>query len=126
MKRTILVLGLVGILLASAFGQSNILRASIPFEFVVSNLTLPAGDYEFRVTGDQFMKITNVGTGATVAMVMPLTRLAAEKMAAGTGKVSFDVREGKHFIEAVWPSEGAGYLLHATKGEHTHEIVSMK
>jgi hypothetical protein len=92
----------------------------------VSNLTLPAGDYEFRVTGDQFMKITNVGTGATVAMVMPLTRLAAEKMAAGTGKVSFDVREGKHFIEAVWPSEGAGYLLHAIKGEHTHEIVSMK
>lgn len=35
-----------------------------------------------------------------------LTSIAADKTAKGTTRISFDVQDGMHFIEAVWPEEG--------------------
>lgn len=112
-------------LLASAFGQGNFLQAKIPFEFVVGGKTLPAGDYDFGMS-DNVVRMRNHDTGMTVAQFGFMTRIAADKTVGGTARISFDVKEDKHFIEAIWPEQGDGYLIHAVKGEHTHEIIRLK
>jgi len=124
MKRSLLVVGLLGLLLASAFGQNSFMQAKIPFEFVVEGKTLPAGDYDFKVT-DRLVQLKNHDTGNTVALGY-LTRIAVDKSAPAAARISFDVQDNKHFIEAIWPAKDDGYLVHMVKGEHTHDIVAMQ
>ncbi len=124
MKRLVLVVGLLGVLLASAFGQGHFLQTRIPFEFVAADQTFPAGLYDFNVSNNA-VTMKNHDTGKSVALGF-MTRIAADKTAKGTARISFDVQEGKHFIEALWPAQGDGYLLHAVKGEHTHEVIRSK
>lgn len=121
MKKLLLVVGLLGILLTTAFGQEKFLQTKIPFEFVVGGQTFPAGDYDFKVS-DHLLQMNNRDTHRTVQLLV-MTRIAADDTAKGTARISFDVKEGKRYIEAVWPWEGDGYLLHTVKGEHTHETV---
>ncbi len=128
MKKSLLIVGLLAILASTALAQGPFLTASIPFEFIVAGKTFPAGDYDFKVAGpeDHFVQMTSHKTGAMVASIVPITRIAADKDQTGNGRISFDLRDGKRFVEAVWPASGDGYLLHAVKGEHTHEIVRVK
>jgi hypothetical protein len=120
MKRLILVLGLLGVLVSAAFGQGTFLQVKIPFEFVVGGNTFPAGTYTFSQS-NQYVQMKSLDTGESVPLGF-LTRLAADRT-PGTAGISFDVQEGKHFIETVWPKAGDGYLVHMVKGNHTHEIV---
>ncbi len=124
MKRLALVAGLLAILVSTAFGQASFLQAKIPFDFVVAGKTLPAGSYEFRAVNN-FIQMRNQETGKTLEFGA-VTRLAVDKTAEGTARISFDVQEGKHFIEAIWPAQDEGYLFHTVKGEHTHEIIRSK
>jgi hypothetical protein len=119
MKRTILSVGLLAALLTTAFGQENFLRAKVPFEFMLSGRACPAGTYEFSVT-DQLVTAQNVETGNAVVFSF-LSRLAEDNSANGTARISFDLSEGKRFVEAIWPRQGDGYLVHMV---HTHEIFS--
>ncbi len=121
MKRVTLLLGLLALLAVSAYAQGPIVNAKIPFEFVASGKTLPAGNYAFTVNGDHLM-MKNADTGAlTFATV--LTRIAGTPESKQV-RVTFDVSGGKHFLEAVWPGTGGdGYLIHTVKGQHTHDTV---
>ncbi len=121
MKKVVLIVALLGLLLPAAFAQGNSLHAMIPFDFIAMGKTLPAGSYAFNVS-DGNVKMLNEQTGATL-LLGHLTRIAAENQAKRAAKVSFDVQGGKHYIEAFWPEEGDGYLIHMVKGEHTHSII---
>ncbi len=121
MKRMIVMFGLLALLAVSAYAQEGLVNAKVPFEFVVSGKTLPAGNYVFKLSTDR-LTVQNKDTG-TIAAAMVMTKIAgtAESKAVG---ITFDVSNGKHFIEAVWPMAGGdGYLIHMVKGEHTHEVV---
>jgi hypothetical protein len=111
-------------MLATALGQSNqtkpVLQANIPFQFLAANRTFSAGNYSFKLSRD-IVQMTNRDTNESVYLPL-LTRIAEMKL-SGTAKISFDVRDGKHFIEALWPGDEDGYLLHTVKGEHTHQII---
>lgn len=119
MKRTILIVGLMAALLSTAFGEGKFVRVKVPFEFMMSGQACPAGTYEFSVT-DQLVTAQNVETGEAVVLSF-LTRLAEDNSANGTARISFDLSEGKRFVEAIWLGQGDGYLVHVV---HTHEIVS--
>lgn len=121
MKRSILVVGLLAALLTTAFGQRDFLQTKIPFEFVAGGKTFPAGNYDFSASNN-LIHVKNHDTGAKVAVKF-LTRIAADKTASGKGRIAFDVREGKHFVEVIWPEGGDGYLMGTVKGEHSHDIV---
>jgi hypothetical protein len=121
MKRSILVVGLLAALLTTAFGQGSSLRLKIPFEFVAGGKTLPAGNYQFSVYNN-LVQMKSLDTRETLSLTF-LTRIAGDNTANGKARISFDVQEGKHFIEAIWPDQDDGYLVHVVKGEHTHEIV---
>jgi hypothetical protein len=126
MKRLTVVVGLLGVLLATtAFGQGRyFLQTRIPFEFVAADKTFPAGKYDFRLS-DHSVEMTNHDTGKHFSLPF-LTSMAADKTAQGTARISFDVQDGKHFIEAVWPENSDGYLIRKVEGEHTREIIRSK
>ena len=125
MKRLTLVVGLLRVLLATTFGQGRyFLQTKIPFEFVAEGKTLPAGKYDFRLS-DHSVEMRNHDTGKAFQLPV-LTSIAADKTARGTARISFDVQGGKHFIEAVWPEKGDGFLIHKAEGENTREIIRSK
>ncbi len=123
MKKVSLLVVVVVMMLTAGFGQATtpILTVNIPFEFIASGKTLPAGQYSFKLSGHG-VQMTNHGSNEAVYLPL-LTRIAADKMAGQGGKVSFDVRDGKHFIEALWPAGEDGYLVHTVKGQHGHDVV---
>lgn len=124
MKRMIVVLGLLAVLAASAYAQHPAVNAKVPFEFVASGKTLPAGNYAFTVV-DNGIRVRNKDTRTTI-LAPVLTRIAGSPDSRQV-RVSFDVVAGKNFLEAVWPVAGGdGYLTHATKGEHTHTVVTQQ
>ncbi len=125
MKKVNLVVCLLGLMLATAVGQNGQprLQAKIPFEFWASGKAFPAGNYSFTVSNPKMITMTNQETGEAVYLRL-ITRIAAEKSPASKPKISFDVQQDKHFIEALWPDGDDGYLLHTVKGEHTHKVVT--
>ena len=123
MKRATAFLGLLALLAVSAYAQKpTVIMAKVPFEFVVSEKTLPAGDYAFTLTDNQ-LEVKNQASGGVVkALVM--TSLANFPGSKVIG-LTFDVSEGKNFLEGVWPVAGRdGYLIHIVKGKHEHKVVT--
>lgn len=122
MKKAVALIGLLGVLVLSAVGQTPV-RANIPFDFVAAGTTLPAGNYEFRVSNDFLnMSVRNLKTGKAVVIPV-LTMLAAGP--ADVPRITFDELGGKNFLEAVWPGTEDGLLLHQTKEKHTHKTVKV-
>ncbi len=122
MKKAVALIGLLGVLVLSAVGQTPV-KANISFDFVAAGTTLPAGNYEFRVSDDFLnMSVRNLKTGKAVVIPV-LTMLAAGP--ADVPRITFDELGDKNFLEAVWPGKEDGLLLHQTKEKHTHKTVKM-
>jgi hypothetical protein len=105
MKKQTWQAAFIGVLLmaTAAVGQSNpaVLKADIPFPFVVADHTLPAGHYEVSTLGDQTIRIVNSHEqGAFV-----LTSKMSGRTPENSGKLVFYRYKGSYFLAQVW---GAG------------------
>jgi hypothetical protein len=74
-------------LLAAAAGQDNttVLRADIPFPFVVANHTFPAGHYVVTTLGEQTIRIANAHKQGAFVLTSRMDGRAPE----GSGKLVF-------------------------------------
>lgn len=97
---TVAVLAATMLLTASAFAQGDVTqyRANIPFDFQVSGKTLPAGDYNIRVT-DHFIQIQNLDTNKGVGVVTARTE---RKGMAEKDTLEFNVYGRQHFVSNLW------------------------
>jgi hypothetical protein len=74
-------------------------KAQIPFEFVVSGLTMPAGDYTFEMTaGGPVVGIRN-SSGQKVLVF--LSRRAGHHQAVPRPTLVFDKKDGKFVLREV-------------------------
>lgn len=114
----------LGVLLAAAAaaaaGHSNpaVLKADIPFPFMVANHTLPAGHYEVSTLGEQTIRIANSHRqGAFV-----LTSKVAGHSPESSGKLVFYRYQATYFLAQVWgPAKGTGRQLHRSHAEEELE-----
>ncbi len=121
MKRALMVLGLLAIVAVPAYAAEVLMKADIPFEFVAGGKTLPAGNYEFIVNEQRSMvTLRNLQTNKSM-LVTIVTELAAQP--GLDARITFDSVGEKKMLEAIWPAD-MGFLLHTTKGKHSHEIVN--
>jgi hypothetical protein len=67
MKRLAFALFATALLALPIFAQDKILRAEIPFEFVVQNTTAPAGTYEIKILDGMLVQL--VGGGSSRVLV---------------------------------------------------------
>ncbi len=124
MRRVAAIVGLVVLLALSASAQSQLIKATIPFDFVAAGKTMPAGDYQFRPIDQngEAVEVTNLKTNQAV-IVKVVTRIAT--VDAQKPLVTFDVVGGKQMLESVLPGVDDGYLINVTKQKHTHRTVSV-
>lgn len=113
---------ILGVLLAvaAAAGRSDpaVLKADIPFPFVVANHTLPAGHYAVSTLGEQTLRIANFHKqGAFV-----LTSKVAGQCHESSGKLVFYRYQATYFLAQVWgPAKGTGKQLCKSRAEEELE-----
>ena len=103
---------------AAAVGQNNrlVLKANIPFPFVVANRTLPAGHYELSPVGEAVLRVANAAQPQAFALA--LASGTAGHVSRGTGKLVFSRYGGTYFLSQVWqPNSGTGKLIYKSHAE---------
>jgi len=113
---------ILGVLLAvaAAAGRSDpaVLKADIPFPFVVANHTLPAGHYEVSILGEQTLRITNSHKQGAFVLTSKLAGHSHES----SGRLVFYRYLDTYFLAQVWgPAEGTGKQLYKSRAEEELE-----
>ena len=112
---------------ASANGQSRHQVAKIPFEFVVGDKSLPAGEYDITsmTSGDQVLRIRNAEQNQSV---IRLTSAISHGSPVDKGKLVFRRYADQYFLAEVW-SDGdtSGRELQKSKRERAlqRELASI-
>jgi hypothetical protein len=85
---------------AGAAGQDNpaVLKADIPFPFVVANHTLPAGHYVVGTLGEQTIRIANSHKQGAFILTSRVDGGTSERL----GKLVFYRYEDSYFLAQVW------------------------
>jgi hypothetical protein len=88
---------------AAVVGQNNpaVLKADIPFPFVVANHTLPAGHYVVSTLGEQTIRLTNSHKQGAFVLTSRVDGRAPEN----SGKLVFYRYQNSYFLAQIW---GAG------------------
>ena len=122
LSKTLTMLTLVvGLALAagvvSANGQtSTMVAADIPFDFVVADKTLPAGNYNVSsVTSDGTALKVSSHDGKSAAM--RLSDVIPEKREKRTARLVFHRYGQKYFLAQVWSGDDYGRELRRCKTE---------
>lgn len=109
----------LGFLLAvsAAQAQEPRVKANIPFDFVVGDRVLPAGEYVVDRTGDSTPAImirSQEGSGASLALTFACTSSGPSK----STKLVFHALGGRYFLSQVWTEGYAqGRELRMSKSE---------
>jgi hypothetical protein len=89
--------------------QSIILKADVPFDFVVGNRQLPSGEYQVK-SADQGTLLIQSKDASSSAMV--LTMAVQAKQIPDTGKLVFNRYGDQYFLSKIWtPSSATGREL---------------
>ena len=102
----------------SANAQSNPIKVNIPFEFVVGDKTLPAGEYLAKpATTGGALAIQNAdGKGNVVRMTGP-----TEQKNKSRARMVFHRYGHNYFLAQVWNGESTGRELAKSKQERAVE-----
>lgn len=119
MKNQLFALIGLGLLLAtaSAYAQTGIVKASVPFNFTVDKADLPAGDYTFHALGTTSAAMAIESSDGDVAkMILPNACVSAH--AQEKTKLVFRRYGAQYFLAQIWV-EGSerGKELPLTKRE---------
>ncbi len=126
-KQTLLVLGVVLLAgMAPLYAQSSAtVRFQIPFEFVVSDLTLPAGDYDVEyVAQSNLLSISSVSGKPTV---MVITNPVSGNSSPAKSELIFNRYGAKYFLSQMWMSNSdRGRVIKKTAYESEVAALGLK
>lgn len=103
----IALIGVAGLGITAKAQDVDQFNITVPFEFVTSGKTLPAGTYRVKRVWNNKLKplvITNTENNAS-AIVLPTE---VESTPANKSQVSFETAGGKHFLNKI---ETANYIF---------------
>jgi len=124
-KQALMILGLVLLAgLAPVYAQSSAKASfSIPFEFVVGNVTLPAGDYIVEYSARTTMLSITSAEGSPT--VFALTKNLSAKAAPARSKLLFNRYGAKNFLSQLWAANySTGYRVPKTAYEREMMAVA--
>jgi hypothetical protein len=96
-------------------------RVTVDFPFVAGGKDMPAGNYEFSVSGSRANVRATSGQGRTVTMTV-ITRLGRHD-ADTEAELVFDKADGKSILSELWFPGSDGYLLVHGTADHEHKVV---
>jgi len=118
MKTNLLGIFTVAALTASAaFAQSSTrVQANVPFDFIVGNRTLPAGEYKVMSQGPApgtVMIQAADGKGAVILLALPLYSVVERH----GGKLVFHRYSDTYFLSEIWGPGNEGRRIRTTSRE---------
>jgi hypothetical protein len=119
-KRSFATLGTLALLAAvSAFGQQKI-RVNVPFEFHVSAVVLPAGQYEVNVGAHNMQSLVSFDCSASQAQATTTTfPIGGGADALTEGRLVFNKYGETYFLSQVWsPGYSQGRAINKSKTEN--------
>jgi hypothetical protein len=109
---------------SAAYAQGAV-TSDVPFAFKLGNKTFEPGKYTFR-PDDQDAVITITSPKGASSPAIVETRLAEPDPSLGDGRLVFDKVGDVYYLSELWvPGAEDGFLLHITKGPHTHVNVKL-
>jgi len=120
-KHMLFVIASVFLVAGSLHAQSIALVADIPFDFVVGNKTLHAGQYTFQSMSTNDSIVLLRSSDLTDGVLIAPCTCASETTLQQESKLIFKVAGGQHFLWQIW-TEGdyVGRQL-AVKARETEE-----
>ena len=116
MRSAFLGLGLL-LAVSAAQAQEPRVKANIPFDFVVGDQVMPAGEYIVDAAGEATPAIlirSNGGSGSSIALTFACASAGPSK----TTKLVFHTLAGRYFLSQVWAEGYAqGRELRMSKSE---------
>ena len=102
-KQTLSLVGMLSLVLAagSAFAQSQEVRANIPFDFVVSKTTMPAGTYSVSRIGISSDAVVVRGLNCKAAQLGGTMKQSSRKTNERS-KLVFHRYGDRYFLSQVW------------------------
>ena len=93
----------LGMLLAvsAAQAQETRVKANIPFDFVVGNKVLPAGEYMVVTEGSSNQAVV-IRSDDTKSAVLSLTQACSSIRPSDKTKLVFHTLAGRYFLSQVW------------------------
>jgi hypothetical protein len=106
LRSAFLGLGLL-MVVSAAQAQETRLKANIPFDFVVGNQVLPAGEYMVASEGatDQVLVIRS---NDSKTAILALTNSCSSFKPSDTSKLVFHRLAGRYFLSQVWGAGNSG------------------
>ena len=77
----------------------RVIKANIPFDFVVGREIFPAGQYSVALVGPVMLELRN---SQGRALINVLTQSVQAPAAPGTPKLRFDKEDGQNVLTQVW------------------------
>jgi hypothetical protein len=107
-----------------AYGQASTqLRVEIPFGFTAAGKEFPSGTYLFK--GESVGRISFSNTNGKSGTILKVITSLARSSDADDHLLAFDKAGDTKILSEVWLHGREGALVHATPGEHQHEIVRL-
>jgi len=120
-----LILGVTG-LTSPAFGQMGaVLKASIPFPFIVQGAQLPAGNYVIE-TEETNPLITEIRKVDGEKSVLALTEPADGKGDTKLVRLVFDKIGGEYFLTQIWTGDQWGKQISEAKAEQMLKAAKVR
>jgi hypothetical protein len=119
MKARLLAVAVALVLSMAVSGKCNAqekVKANIPFEFVVGDATLPAGEYQIKsaLVSDSSAQLIQRSDGSVSMMV--LTNAADQKGENSNPRLIFQRYGSQYFLSQIWWGE-TGRQLHKSRRE---------
>lgn len=109
MKRLKTILLILGATAGStALSAQTKAVADIPFDFTVSTVTMPAGEYVLQSASpaSDMLRLINKDTGKSISVLAPQTNAGYRGDSTATGAVIFHRYGGQRFFSEVWTKGG--------------------
>ena len=115
-----LVLGLAFVsAVVSANGQAKQVRANIPFQFVVGDKSLPAGEYVVKPFTNS--RVLNIGNRDSHRSALRMTSEIIGNPSSENARLVFHRYGNRYFLAEVWMGEQKGSQLTKSREERALE-----
>lgn len=113
MKRQLLAAGMFAALsYASLLAGDATLWADIPFDFVISQTALPAGQYTIAISNGMLVMSTVDGKHTAVTLTSPIATSGFGREEKHKGHLRFRQYGNESFLSGVWTGNGPeGYTV---------------
>lgn len=120
------IAALLMVLTATSALGAELVKADVPFGFMVGSKALPAGGYEFQIDrANASVAILSTAKGKVSSALAPIiTTLAAPAHSSvDHAHIVFDKLGSTYTLSEIWREGTEGLLVHSTKGPHEHHVL---